>query len=253
MKRQVDVILNGASILTASNKIIAVRAPENPIQNEVISETNGVLSGRNIIDQRRADLNISVFVKIRELYDMPARMEVVNRLNTWAAAGGILKISYRPGMQLPVKLIKPAAPGDILDYNTEIELLFAANGLPFWQDATQTVENLSTGSGSIAIPGNAPTTVDFTIICNSSVSDLTLTIAGKTLSFSDIGAQSGDAITITHDDFGRMTAKCESVSILNKLTALSHDCMIAPYGMQQYSFTSSGSITILAYIRGRWL
>ena len=253
MKRQVDVILNGASILTASNKIIAVRAVENPIQNEVISETNGVLPGRNIIAQRRADLNISVFAKIRELYDLPARMEVVNRLNTWAAADGILKISHRPGMQLPVKLIQPAAPGDIRDYNTEIELLFAANGLPFWQDETQTVETLSTGSGSIAIPGNAPTAVDFTIICDSSVPNLTLTIAGKTLPFSGIGAQSGDTITITHDDFGRMTAKRESVSILNKLTALSHDCMIVPHGLQQYSFTSSGSITILAYIRGRWL
>lgn len=253
MKRKMDVTLNGVSISTVSNKIIAVRAPENPVQNEVIAETNGVLPGRNIIAQRRAVLNISVYAKIRELYDMPARMEVVNRLNTWAAAGGILKISDRPGMQLPVKLIKPAAPGDIRDYNTEIELTFAANGLPFWQDSSQTAKSLSTGSGSVAIPGNAPAAVDFTIICNSSVSTLTLTIAGQTLSFSGIGAQSGDTITITHDDFGRMTAKRGSVSILNKLTALSHDCMVVPHGVQQYSFASSGSITILTYIRGRWL
>lgn len=253
MKRTISVTLNDVPVTQMSDKIIAVRVEEQPLQSELITETNGILSGKSIVRTKRADLTLSVFVKIRELYDMTARMEAINALNSWAAGGGALKVSYRPGMLLNVVLLKPAAPGNIRSYNDEIELAFASDGLPYWTDTSQTVYSITQGAGTVFVPGNAETAIDANIICDTAVNDLTLQIDGKALILTDIGASSGDVIVITHNNYGRMSVKNGSVSLINKLSPSSYDCLIVHAQTRDYTFYASGSARLVLMIKGRWL
>lgn len=253
MKRTIAVTLNDVPVTQMSDKIIAVRVEEHPVQSELILETNGALSGRNILQTKRAEFGLSVFVKIRELYDMQTRMAAINALNSWAAGGGELKVSYRQGVLLNVVLSKPAAPGDIRNYNDEIELVFSSNGLPYWTDISQTVYSASEGEGTLSVPGNAETAIDANIICETAINDLTLEVDSKALILTDVGASSGDVIAISHDNFGRMSVKNGSVSLMDKLSASSYDCLIVPAKTRAYVFSASGSAQIVFLIKGRWL
>ena len=253
MKRKTDAILNDVNLISVNNKIIAVRVLENAVQDELVTESNHALPGQAITGQKRPQLTVSVFAKIKELYDMQSRMAVIDQINTWAAKGGMLKLSYKPGKQLPVKLVKPASAGDIRQYNNEIELLFASNGFAYWQDVSPAAYALSEGAGSVAVPGNAPTTVDATVICRSSITTLTLALADSEIVLNGIGASSGDVISITHDAYGRMSIKNGGESLYPYLSEASDDCLIVPHGVQSYAVASSGTVEVLLYIKGRWL
>lgn len=255
MKRKIDAFLNGVSIYSAHEKIIGARIVEANAPYETEYESAAMLPGQRLIYKKRTGLNVSLFVKVRELYDMPARMDAINAINSWAAKGGTLKLSYRRSQTLNVKLIQPASVSDIREYTTEFELIFTADGWPYWQDSAEShsLHTASSGSAVMQIAGNAPTTVDVSLTAIDPITEITVTVDDASVKLSGLSISEGTLVRIFHLPSGIMTITADGTSIYSMLSADSGDCLMTNGGNANISFTLDGAAGVSFYAKGRWL
>lgn len=183
------VSINGIPLSEVHPKIIAINAYEVVPEYETEYETAAHMSGGRILFQKRDHLNIVVTFKIRELYDLKERMDIISAVNAWANQNfGILHtlaLSTRPGQVLPVRLLKPAAAKNIKDYNEEIELTFTTDTIAYFTDTEMTITEF-TGSDikdTIQVPGNVPGTVDVYIRFTKPARDVNVTVGETKMTF----------------------------------------------------------------------
>lgn len=254
MKRLVDVTLNGAALSSVHAKILGIRVLEQPTQDEVAYENRGMLPGQRVISKKRTGLNITVVVKVRELYDLNTRMDVINAVNTWAAPGGEMKISYRRDMSLNVALIQSASPGDIRDYNTEIELVFTANGWPFWKGAGVRYQLAGASSATtMQIQGSAPALVDAAVYVIRPITKIALTVGETNVRLTGMDIPAGGYFTLTHNEDGVISVMFGDTSLYQYLSADSGDCLASSGGSARASYTTDGDAEVTFSTSGRWL
>jgi hypothetical protein len=255
MKRLIDVFLNDIALTSVHDKIIAVRVHEQPQADELSFETAGILPGQRVLSKKRTGLNLTVFLKVRELYDMNVRMDVINAVNAWAAKGGTLKVSYRGNQTLNVVLYQPASPGDIRDYNTELELVFAADGWPYWKAEMAREHLLSRTNESklIEIEGNAPALVDAVVYVNTTLNSISIVVGESMIEIVNLNLPAGARIKIEHDQNGIMNLTHNGKSIYAMLSDTSGDCLITSGGSEYVSIATSSSVDVQLTVHGRYL
>lgn len=254
-KRLIDVFLNGIALSSVHDRIIAIRVFEQPQEDEITYEQIGNMPGKRIVSKKRRELNITVKLKVRELYDMAERMNVINAVNTWAVNGGTMRVSYRGQKTLNVQLTKPAAPGDIRDYNTEIELVFTSDGWPYWLDEHSSNHQSAGASGSalLEIAGSAPALIDTAVYVIQPITYLNIQIANSRVKLTNLDIPSAGYITITHDNYGIMSVMYAGNSLYGHLSDDSDDRLITTGGFADASFETDGDVEIYYTMRGRWM
>lgn len=255
MKRQVDVFLNGVSLSAVSNKIIAVRVVESPAQDEATFETLSHMPGQTLIHKKRTALNLSIFMKIRELYDLSTRAGVINAINAWAAQGGELTVSYRPDTTIQVVLIQPASTNDIRSYANEIELKFVSDGSSYWKNMYSNASQLigSAISSRFTVDGNAPTFVDAAIYFVQGGSYFEIVVDKSRMRVENVGFAGGSYVTIRHSDNGVAEILKNGESVFFALTDDSSDVLVSPGGVTPVAITTDGDVEVTFTALGRWL
>lgn len=258
MKRIIDIKLGSKSIRSVSDKIVGVRAEEEAREAETQLIDLAALPGQTVGSIRHTTARVTVYAKIRELYDMPSKMEVVNAINKWAARGGSLRTSYRKDgdeeLTLNVKLAKPASVGDIRDWSQEVALEFISDGWPYWQRQTYiSAQRLNSGQGGRTMRrGNAPALYDVTIQANAPITSLSASVAGAAVKLEGLSIPSGATIEITHNASGVMAITSGGESLFPHLTDDSADCLISDSDITSTAFTASASATATFKTKGGW-
>lgn len=221
-------------------------------------------SGSRVTGIHRDSLDIVVTFSVNEKsYHPAARSEVIEKVNTWAAAGGWLTVNYKPGRKIRVIAAQLPGEGDAMERN-QYSITFRAHGVPYWQEtdpealALETVGSGETSvNGTCQVAGNQRTAADVTFKNTGSgtINTLTLRAGDSSLIFTGLGLAAGETLTIDHTDDGKMSLmRCRigSRSVMAKRTAGSANDLWVEPGARTVGFTAGGSGKMEIRIAGRF-
>lgn len=266
MRSQVSVSLNGVALTDVDERILLQRVDEAApsVSQNTVGLANGI--GQIVTSTERQYMDISIGFAIGIPRDLTRRAEILDKVTAWAANGGLLEVSYRPGKQLRVMMVQQLAVGYIREWTEEYTLVLRAF-IPFWEDVTPhvvpsnrfkdhvieikkitwTAETpLDVSALSIADPGNVMTMVR-------------ITIGTQVLEYSGFEMLTGDTLRIWHNDAGLLMADITHAadgsieSIYGLRTAASADDLLLPVAPCGVRVESDRLCNWTLSIRGRYL
>lgn len=205
------VALDGVQLDSVDDRIMISRV-ETGDGKENISTVSlwGDGTGSRVTAMHRDSIDITVKFRIRvKKRDMSDREEVLEKVNAWAAAGGVLTTNIKPGRKITVFRAQAAGAGDPWEWTKEYSIIFRACGIPYWQEdtpATKSVTSTDGTSASLTVGGSEKTVMDVSFKNTSGESCGTFSIGNgeNTLSFTDLGLASGETLVIDHKDTGKL-------------------------------------------------
>lgn len=165
--------------------------------------------GQRITRSYRSMLDVVIRFKILEhgktTKGMRERANVLEKINAWAAPGGILRVNYKNERRLSVILAQPASEGSLWEFTKEFQLTFRAYTIPYWEDSTATEKgmggNKATGSRNIVIEGSTTTQCNIELENRSGKTINTvnyITVGDNTMSFTGLGLGGNETLVIDH-------------------------------------------------------
>lgn len=200
----------------------------------------------------RESLTVRVTFAIQE--EQPRlRRAAMQNVQTWAAKGGMLTVSDRPGQRLAVVCSEfPSMSAE--DWTEPLTLTFITARCPYWEDAEATFLTTS-GASVFTVPGTAgeaPVSVTVTNTGSEPVTRLSLQCGTTWLIFEDIRLPAGGKCYVEAGD-GLLSAVISGESILAKRTAGSDDLLLAPCGeTSRVQATALQPMEALWKARGRY-
>lgn len=260
-RRHVDAFINGVSLQTA--------APMTVIQEitEAEAETDIVLSqhprtGQRLGSRRRKAKEIRITAVIGNQYDLEARARQLDLMAAWAQ-DGMLKVSYRPGEHLRVKVKKRPPLGAVREWTQPMEFIFAAYEIPYWEDDEaeyvwfENVDNVgSEVSGSISLAGSAPYVPlnCVFVVAEGTLNQLQVRTPAGAMTLSNVNVPAGNELRIEHaEEDHHLIIRCGSSSRLACRTADSaDDLLVVPGAPTDIAFTADTTVQLTASGRGLW-
>jgi hypothetical protein len=181
------VALNGVQLDSLDERIIISGIDEAAGKENITAVSSANANGQRVIRRRRDSLDVTVKFSLSIKNDnMQARSELLETINAWAAKGGELTVSHRPGRKLTVILAQAPGAGDQFSWANEFTMVFRAYAVPYWEDAAPasiTSGTTNNGSMTIIVPGSADTVVNATIqnMSGMAINNVTLNIGGKSM------------------------------------------------------------------------
>lgn len=127
-----------------------------------------------------------------------ARAAILQAVNAWAAAGGALKVNYRPDQVMHVVCDGLTALGYSFEWTQNYKLTMRAYGVPFWQQETP-AKVKAAGSCTLFVPGTTETPLELHAIATGTLNDINVQANGYKLQFTGLGMVQGDELIITHE------------------------------------------------------
>lgn len=256
MARRIDAWMNGVR-LSDIGPIYIKQVNEPGPEMEITYTERPTRGGQEVARRRRKALKVSIVAQIHELFDLIRRTEVRQAIAAWSD-GGILELSNHPGQRLRVISTGDPGIGAARDFNSDIEIEFEANEVPYWEERDYSTAGGTGSSGSFAlrIPGTAKEVpVEAVFTPSAAITELTVTVAcgGVTQSIQLTGMSVSGAITFGRDVCDRITIYSGNTNLMPYRTQASADDLTVPAGNATVSFTASGSGSITFRARGRWL
>lgn len=210
--------------------------------------------GLRVLKQVRESLTVRISLIIAE-YDPAARREALQKLNAWAARGGWLTVSDRPGQRLRIDYCTlPAMCA--LGWTDEIQLECTAYTVPFWEAVTENAAAVTSG-GVLTLPGSAedcPVSCDVVNTGGGALTTVTLTCGGTSMTFEGLEIQPGEFLRVSATGGGVLSATAGDVSVLMRRTAGSHDLLLADAGASTaVAVTADQSVSATFRARGRYV
>lgn len=166
--------------------------------------------GQRVTGARRDTLDVAVKFAIDIHKDnMNGRSEALEAANAWAAIarnGAWLTLNYKNNRRLFVKLVQAPGEGSLWEYTTDFTITFRAYGLPYWEEEVANSITFgggaASGSGTAQIGGSAETQCDVELanMSGMTINNCTVSVGGKTMTFSSLGLGNGEALVIDHNN-----------------------------------------------------
>lgn len=256
MRTRYTVALDGVELESVSPEIyvtdIAYGAPVREIKTMQLAGRNGqVLTGTTT-----GSVSVAVYFEIHER-DVRRRAEIMEQVQRWAMAGGMLTTGDRPERRLRVVCESPPVIGSALKWTQACSIGFTAYAVPFWEDAYPTRVTISgNGSKSVYTPGfAAPACVECEVknTGSSAVSTVSLSAGQTSMQFTGLSLAAGQTLVLAHDERGLLTARIGQTSVLAKRTAASSDELeLEAQQLSSLSVTANGTASTTFSIRGRY-
>lgn len=202
------VALDGVQLDQVDSRIIIQGIEPAAGKDQLSSVSLGGGTGSRVTGEHRDSLDIAVRFTINEKsYKPQARAEVFEKAVKWASAGGWLTVNYKPERKIRVIAAQLPAEGDMRRRN-EYTITFRAYGVPYWQQSeagSLRLNGVSSWSGGFGVAGSRGTVMEitFTNTSGSTCNTFSIVCGASSMSFSDLGLGSGEALVIDHDDNGR--------------------------------------------------
>ena len=217
-------------------------------------------SGQQITSRHFDTLDVAVSFAI----DLPKkqlaeRRTVFDQVMAWAAAGGWLTVNFMTGKRVYIDSVTLPSSADLWNWTEEFQIVFRANAVPFWQDATATsISITSGGTGTIAVPGIAETvcSIDVKNTSGSTIDTLTVEAGDSSMSFTDLGLLNNEVLSIGHKKDGTLFIRIYTGSTyrsaLGKRTGGSADDLYVKPGNRTITVSNTSTETT-ASVYGRYL
>lgn len=242
---------------------INIKAVEEAAGKDNISAVSAAAGcGQRITGRRRDTLDVTVkFSMLIGTDDLAARSELLEKVNTWAAGGGWLRVNYKENRRLFVVCAQAPGAGDPFEWTTVYTVTFRAYACPYWEEdaeTTATGNSGNSGSVSLQVGGSVDTCVRISLANTSgaTVDTVEVNADGKKMKFTSLGLGGNETLTIEQVIIGGQLLtqmKIGSRSVMAKRTETSADSLTVSPGVRTISWTSSRACRLTAGVRGRFV
>lgn len=199
----------------------------------ITTADNARYEGQRVIRHARQSLSVTVSFLIRE-YDAARRKALCTQVCAWAANGGWLTTSDRPGQQLQV-LCESLPAASALHWTEPLSITFTAYEQPYWQDEHPILYPIDVAAGvestlTLMPQGNAPYAFLEADITNTSpytMTELSIRAGDTQFHLADAALLPvGEMLCIAYDRHGFLTIRSGSTSMLHARSAASSDDLL---------------------------
>lgn len=254
--------LNGVQLDEIDPRII-IKGIEGGAGKETVSTAGlGAGDGSRITGRRRDSIEVAVRFSMNIRRNaLSERAAVLEAVNAWAAKCGWLTINYKPDRRLLVDEAVTPGEGDLWKRLSEYTITFRAHAVPYWQAESETGGSTGiggSGSGSFQAPGSAETVADAKLenMSGATINTASITIGGKTMSFTGLGLGGGKSLVIDHiiaDGIPVVRIRAGIVSAMAKRTDGSADDFCIRPGTVGFSFSAQRACRLTVSCRGRFV
>ena len=209
--------------------------------------------GQMLLSNQYQQKEIIIEFAIRDGRNYDRRLEAFAAVCQWAAGGGWLEISSRPGQKIFVTLSQMPVIGRLREWTENMAIHFIAGWCPFWENVVPSTASGSGASGTINLfaPGNAQSKLS-AIIAGSGLTSVTLSCPATdtALWVSNPSGLGGD-VRIYHDDQNLLHITAGGVDVM-RYRGGSDEVILNPgHNAINYSINTSASIQLIA--GGAWM
>ena len=260
------VALNGQQLDAVDSRIVISSVEPQDGRENITAADTAAGFGQRITGRRRSTLDIIVKFRILEKGHSVAgetnRALVLEKVNAWAAAGGVLTTNYKAGRQLNVVLAQAPGEGSLWDYTHEYQITFRAYAVPYWEDSTESTQVIGTdddsGSESFTVGGSAEAQIDAEIenTSGTTLTSVTLNVSGKFMYFTGLAVADGEKLVIDHVNGLiriRTTSGTSYADAMAYRTAASVDDLTAAPGARACVYSADQDCTVTVKWRNRYL
>lgn len=254
--RQQKVWLNSVELTTVHPAILLQQINESDLKmnQRWMDRAGGFQALSTDVPQRK---EIVIEFAIREGRDYVRRAEAYSAVCAWAYGGGWLEVSSRPGQKLYVSCAQMPALGNLRDWTENISIRFIAGWYPYWESVAPyvaTLQNVSSGSTVISVPGNHKSNLAATIVPGSDITSITLGVeeTGTQIQITTSTAiTAGTEIHLRYTDQHLLCIDAGGSDLMQYRTG-ADDLILNPGASTiDYAFSSACNVTFLA--GGAWL
>lgn len=250
-----EVSLNDIKMAELDDRILILDVSQN--EPKVQTETVPIAGREGLLVTRRYRESVSVTVTFElHVYSISERQEVCQKVNQWAKNGGSLKTNDRIGQYLDCVCDKQLSITSVKQWTAPLSITFTAYRIPYWQNESATLVNLSGRSitGSMDVNGDGGNAfVSCTIAPQGTLTSVRVACANSFIELSGINVASGSVVEIGYSN-GVFRIMNGNTSLMNKRTASSSDDLTVPSG-EVSNISVIANVPVLATFtaRGLWL
>ena len=246
--------LNGIALSSLNPNILVLDIKHQSADPQTETYSVGKRNGSRIYRRYYESCSVTILFEIHE-YNVWERQSICNAVSAWAKNGGKLETSDRKDQFLQCVCTSFPKVESAKRWTNELSITFTAYAFPFWQEkhiASKAFTGTS-GSGTLYIPGNADDAlVEVDVKANASLSSVSLTVNGRTLSLTGLSLSTNDVIKISYDGNAIQSIKVGTTSLLDKRSGV--DDLLAKCGeYNSFSMSASASATVTFKVRGQWM
>lgn len=254
--------LNGVQLDEIDPRIIIKGIDGGAGRESVSSVGTGRGDGTRITAKRRDSVEVAVRFSMNIRRDAIAeRGAVLEAINAWAVKGGWLTIGYKPNRRLWVDETAAPGEGDLWKRLTEYTITFRAHAVPYWQEESAVSAGSGvamSGSGVISVAGSAETVADAVLqnMSGATINTVSITIAGHSMSFENLGMASGESLVIDHvmtQGKNVIRIRVGGRSAMAMRTAGSADEFALQPGACAWAFSAQRACRLTVSCRGRFV
>lgn len=204
------VALNGVWLDEIDSRIFISGVEPGDGKENITAVDSAAGYGQRITARWRQTMDIIIRFRMLEhgknVTGLTERALLLERVNSWAQAGGYLTLNYKPNRRLNVVLAQPPGEGSLWDYTKEFSLTFRAYAIPYWEDENANSVTFggasASGSRSVTIEGSAKTQceVELANASGMTINSGRVVIGGNTMTFSGLGLGGNETLVIDHAD-----------------------------------------------------
>ena len=252
--------LNGVQLDELDERIYISSIEERPARMSMTATGSVNGNGQRLTGFRRESIEVSIRFRMNiRKNDMAGRAVLLERINGWAANGGVLTLAHRPDRQITVFLSQAPGGGEMYNWTDEFELLFTSLSVPYFEDALATSVSSGTATSGVMwlnVPGNTQTVVDVAVrnMSGATINSLTVSVGGKQMQITGTPIAAGRTIQWTHPNNGKNTYLRihDGVRSLLGFRSGADDFLVSP-GNNRVDFSASRAVIVTASVRGRYL
>ena len=268
MKLTRRVALNGKQLDNVDDRIVISSVEPGDGRENITAVDAASGYGQRVTGNRRSTLDMVVKFRILEhghtKSGMQGRAEVLEKVNAWAAEGGVLTVNYKPERRLNVILAQAPGEGSLWDYTKEYTMTFRAYAIPYWeQENAQSITfggSSATGNGTAAVDGSAKTQLKAELYNNSGkeINTATVRIGPNVMEFTNLALAGAETLVIDHTSNGLVRIRIRSASggyrsaMAARSTSSANDFMVTP-GNIACSYTAQRACRLTVSWRARYL
>ena len=189
MKSRYEAYLNGEALSAVNPDIyihdISYGVPSVQYSTFTVAKRDGARIHRKYTDSISVKISFEIHT-----YDIVKRQTICGAVARWARNGGELQTNDRKGQRLRCVCTSLPVVNSVRDWTEALEMEFTAYPLPYWEEESYAVTTLtagSSGNGTLNVAGSIDGAfVEADIVTNASVSSVSLTVNGKTLTITGL-------------------------------------------------------------------